>query len=101
MFLYGEFVNGKKNGKGTLKYLEEIMSSYKEINKNLPEGYEVTPVYNPPSMVEYIGEFKDDKYQMWKSLIWKCYSQNLNIKGKGRLRQSLWPYWPYNLAQKD
>ena len=59
----GEFINGKKNGKGTLKYLEEIRSQYSEINKNLPKDYVVAPIHNPPSMLEYIGEFKDDKYE--------------------------------------
>jgi hypothetical protein len=58
----GEFVNGKKHGKGTLKYLDEIRSQYNEINKNLPKGYVAAPIHNPPSMLEYIGEFKDDKY---------------------------------------
>jgi hypothetical protein len=58
----GEFVNGKKHGKGTLKYLDEIRSQYNEINKKLPKGYVAVPIHNPPSMLEYIGEFKDDKY---------------------------------------
>ena len=59
----GEFINGKKNGKGTLEYLEEIRSQYSEINKKLPKGYIAAPIHNPPSMLKYIGQFKNDKYE--------------------------------------